>query len=215
MRTHARGRGSRIAAARTGRATRAATRTCVRRAGSSTWNAVSKQATAGTSGTRRCMRGCPRPRPVGATAPAGSSASSACDHVVVERHGSTRWCPPWTTRCPTASIAPQPSTKADQGIERRRATVALCDDPSSASSSRSLRLDEPPLTTRTRTADAGSAGPHPVAHVRRDRRRASRVYARGSQPGVDHAPDAAPRRRRQARAPDRSRRSRGGTGPCR
>ncbi len=103
--------------------------------------------------------------------------------------GSTNSLPPWTTRWPTASIAPgPPDRRADRDLVEaaaRRGQALGEGAASSSSRTESLRLLEPALTTRTRT-------PRPTSAARSSSRisgasspSVARVGA-AAQPLVDH-----------------------------
>ena len=121
--------------------------------------------------------------------------------------------PPWTTRCPTASAAAQPGDRRPRRAARRRprrsrGRSAVSTTASSGSSTRSLRLLDPALTTRIRPAGVG----HAQFAISGASSPSSRVYARASIRLSTSSCRTCPAREREARAPGRSRRSRGGTG---
>ena len=106
------------------------------------------------------------------------------------RTGPDSAAPPWTIRCPTASASPQLPDGAHQlGHGRARAEVALPEHGIvRSSSSRSLSVLEPALTTRTRTARTRGVRPCPLERptlaARSSRaRRACRRRPRGCRRG--------------------------------
>ena len=96
----------------------------------------------------------------------GQRAQRGRDRVVDRPPARGTRSPPCTTRWPTASAAP--SAVERRRVERRPRAASRSRVPSSSSpapSSRSLRLLDPALTTRTRTGSA--ARQHPVADLGR------------------------------------------------
>src|SRR5579863_8229920 len=132
------------------------------------WKAVSKQATAGTSGRIWLTRWMPRSdigwcrgaRSTRASRPRTTSAST--------RTGSVNLPPPWTTRCPTASIGLLLATisrRAPWSTSPLGASTSSELTRLSSSSTDSLRVLEPAFTTRTRTWPGRSVGPGPAGDL--------------------------------------------------
>src|ERR1035437_5377149 len=131
------------------------------------WNAVSKQATAGTPG-RIWFTASNAASDFGWWSGARSvRARRRATTSGPIRTGPTNSVPPWTMRWPTASTAPKPSTDRAVpassawpcGAGRSAAAVTR----SSSSRSRSFRLVDPALTTSIRMA---LVGPGPAADLR-------------------------------------------------
>src|SRR5579875_532781 len=129
------------------------------------WKAVSKQATAGTSGrtarvaSRACRDGawCN-----GARSPRARSSRSTAAST---RTGPAKRVPPWTTRWPTASTAPKPATAPRRASRvdgsRGGGRSAAATSRSWGSSTRNFRLLDPAFTTRIRTGELpGGRGRH-------------------------------------------------------
>src|SRR5581483_4462759 len=130
------------------------------------WNAVSKQATAGTSG-RTVPTASSAASDFGWCSGARSvSAASRSRTPPSIRTGPVNSVPPCTMRWPTASTPPASETNvriADVSIPRPTACREAAATSWSSSRTESLRLDDPALTTRTRT----SVGPGPRAYCGR------------------------------------------------
>ena len=133
--------------------------------GSVRWNAVSKQAMAGASGNDRptCAGSASAPA-AGAAVPAGPAPPACAPPRRRPCTGPPNSSPPCTTRCTTASTAAcSTSSSSAFGVAgpvgrrpaRPRSLVVVVQHPFS------LRLDEPALTTSSRT----SALPAPVADL--------------------------------------------------
>src|SRR5262245_311167 len=138
--------------------------------GSVAWNAVSKQATWGTSGSAcRTMSSAASDRGwwIGASEVRARSRDKTVSSTTVACWYTS---PPWTTRCPTASTAPRPaiSSATIRGASAP-ATVSSVFAPvarPSASTTDSLSVDEPAFTTRTRAAvTTRLRRPSPVADL--------------------------------------------------
>ena len=184
-RRRARGRGSRTGAAQRS-ATRSGSAYVAAAAASVAWNAVSKHATAGRTAPR--ARRSPPAHAAGAAARGRSAPRAARAPARRSRPAAGSPSPPCTMRCPTASASGRPSSASagDRRVARRTRARARRPCDRRRPSTRSLRLLEPALTTRSRTR---SARPGPVAHVGRVVAVLARVGA-VAQPLVDHRPGA-------------------------
>ena len=198
-RTRGRGRGTRSGGSPSARATPLGARRSPRRRGAGAWNAVSKDATAGTPGSSRPIAS----RPASA---AGWCSGARSDRLRIAlitaastSAGPVNLVPPWTTRCPTASTGPRDAiASARAAASAPWPPVSIgprsCDPArtSSWSRTRSLRLLEPALTTRIRSGSVTRrsatpssrprAGPHPPVASRRAPRSACRPSAGGHGP---------------------------------
>ncbi len=166
--TSARDRGTRNGAGPNACATLQAARRSAAAGDMVAWKAVSKQATAGTVGRIWLTRSRPRSDIGWCSGARSTRASRARTTSASTRTGSVNLPPPWTTRCPTASIGLFLAT-----ISRRApwSTSPLAASRSSeltrlsSSSTDSLRVLEPAFTSRTRTWPRRSVGPGPTGDV--------------------------------------------------
>ena len=81
--------------------------------GSVRWKAVSKHATCGTPGTALAIASISAISPGRCSGSRGAIRRSCSSIAAVTSSGSTNRPPPWTTRCPTAAIAPSPGSSSD------------------------------------------------------------------------------------------------------
>ena len=141
--------------------------------GSVAWNAVSKQATAGTSGSARADGRRAPASDLGWCSGARSVSSCSARRTSSSTHDRSRKRgPPCTTRCPTASGVGQRRRSASRqrvavDLAARRIEVALAEQLVVAvEHAAASRLLEPALTTSDAHAARRSARPGPVADLR-------------------------------------------------
>ena len=178
------------------------------------WNAVSKQATAGTSGSARADR-VERSERLGWWSGASAiSSRSAASHVLVDRPlpreaSRRRGRRGGRRRRDLRQLAERGHRRLRLDSARGRLELRRPRSLSSASSNDSFRLLDPALTTRTRTSAASpdaargllAAGGHPArsSRARRAGRRRARGCRRGGAAARRPSAGAAPRPARRAR----------------
>ena len=208
-------RGSRSGGAASARATRRAARRWPRPAGIVAWKAVSKQATAGTSGSSAADRvergerpGLVQRREVGELAEAPTRPRRRSAPASVKR------VPPWTIRWPTASALPSAASAAriPRRGRRPRRSIELALGDRLVGGTEQRELEAARAGVDDEDAHASCRPPARSSRGSPAGRRRARGCRRGAQPRVDHLLAQVRARARRAPGRGRSRPSPGGSG---